>query len=59
VNSFLEFIGKPKNNDYQVKKLVTFLKSLPTIEPVLENFSDGGFRCYIAFPYLKIERKQY
>jgi len=58
VSSFLEFIGKPKNSYYQVKKLVTFLKSLQTIEPVLENFSDGGFRCYVAFPYLKVERRK-
>ena len=58
VNSFLEFIGKPKNNYYQVKKLVTFLKSLQTIKPILENFSDGGFRCYVGFPYLKVERKK-
>ena len=58
VNSFLEFLGKPKNNHYQVKKLVEFLKSLQTIEPILENFSDGGFRRYVAFPYLKVERKK-
>ena len=58
VNSFLEFIGKPKTNHYQVKKLVEFLKSLQTIEPILENFSDGGFRRYVAFPYLKVERKK-
>jgi hypothetical protein len=58
VNSFLEFIGKPKNNHYQVKKLVEFLKSLQTIEPISENFSDGGFRRYVAFPYLKVERKK-
>jgi len=58
INSFLEFIGKPKKNHYQVKKLVEFLKSLQTIEPVLENFSDGGFRRYVAFPYLKVERKK-
>lgn len=58
VSSFLEFIGKPKNNYYQVKKLITFLKSLQTIEPVLENFSDGGFRRYVAFPYVKVERKK-
>ena len=58
VNSFLEFVGKPKNNHYQVKKLVEFLKSLQTIEPILENFSDGGFRRYVAFPYLKVERKK-
>lgn len=58
VNNFLEFIGKPRNNHYQVKKLVKFLKSLQKIEPILENFSDGGFRCYVAFPYLKVERKK-
>ena len=57
VNSFLEFLGKPKNNYYQVKKLVEFLNSLQTIEPILENFSEGGFRSYVAFPYLKVERK--
>lgn len=37
VNHFLEFIGKSKNNHYQVKKLVEFLKSLQTIEPNLKN----------------------
>lgn len=35
VNHFLEFIGKPKNNHYQIKKLVEFLKSLQRIEPFL------------------------
>ena len=58
VNNFLEFIGKPKNNHYQIKKLVEFLKSLQTIKPILENFSDGGFRSYVAFPRLKVERKK-
>jgi len=41
-----------------VKKLVEFLKSLQTIDSILENFSDGGFRRYVAFPYLKVERKK-
>lgn len=54
VNRFLEFVGKPKNNHYQVKNLVEFLKSLQTIEPILENFSDSSFRRYVAFPYLKV-----
>lgn len=58
VNHFLEFIGKPKNNHYQIKKLVEFLKSLQRIKPILENFSDGGFRSYVVFPYLKVERKK-
>ena len=58
VNDFLVFIGKPKNNHYQVKKLVEFLKSLRTIEPVLEHFADGGFREYVVFPYVKVERRR-
>jgi hypothetical protein len=58
VNHFLEFIGKPKNNHYQIKKLVEFLKSLQRIRPILENFSDGGFRSYVVFPYVKVERKR-
>lgn len=58
VDDFLEFIGKPKNNYYQVKKLIGFLKSLQTIEPILENFSNGGFRHYVDFPDLKVERKK-
>ena len=58
VNHFLEFIGKPKNNHYQIRKLVEFLKHLQKIEPILENFSDGGFRSYAVFPYLKVERKK-
>ena len=58
VNHFLEFIGKPRNNYYQIKKLIKFLESLQDIEPILENFSDDGFRRYIAFPDLKVKRKK-
>ena len=58
VNDFLEFTGKPRNNYYQIKKLVQFLRSLQSIEPILENFSDGSFQSYVAFPYLKVERKK-
>lgn len=58
VNHFLEFTGQPKNNYYQIKKLVEFLKSLSKIEPIIDNFSDGGFRSYVVFPYLKVERKK-
>ena len=32
VNHFLEFIGKPKNNHYQIRKLVEFLESLQDIK---------------------------
>ena len=58
VNYFLEFTGKPKNNYYQIKKLVEFFKSLQKIEPIVDNFSDGGFRSYVVFPYIKVERKK-
>ena len=58
VNDFLEFTGKPRNNYYQIKKLVQFLRSLQSIEPILENFSDGSFQSYVAFLYLKVERKK-
>ena len=58
VNQFLEFTGQPKNNYYQIKKLVEFLKSLQKIEPIVDNFSDGGFRSYVIFPYIKVERKK-
>ncbi len=58
VNHFLEFIAKPKNNHYQIRKLVKFLDSLQEIKPILEYFSDGGFRKYVVFPYLKFERKK-
>lgn len=56
-NEFLEFIGQPKDNYYQLKKLIEFFKSLQTIKPIIENFSDFSFRSYVAFPYLKVERK--
>ena len=58
VNDFLEFTGQPRKNSYQTKKLVEFLKSLQKMAPVLEKFSDGGFQSYIAFSYLKVERKE-
>ena len=38
--------------------LVKFLEYLQGIELILEYFSDGGFRQYFAFLYLKVERKQ-
>ena len=58
VSHFLEFIGKPKNNRYQIRKLVEFLESLQEIKPILDCFSDGGFRRYVAFPYLKVEQRK-
>ena len=58
MNHFLEFIGKPRNNHYQIRKLVEFLESLQDIRPILDYFSDGGFRRYVAFPYLKIEKRK-
>lgn len=58
VNHFLEFTGKSRNNYYQIKRLVEFFKSLQRIEPIIDNFSDGGFRGYIVFPYVKVERKK-
>lgn len=58
VNHFLEFIGKRKNNHYQIRKLIEFLESLQDIKPILDYFSDGGFRRYVALPYLKIEKRK-
>ena len=58
VNDFLEFTGQPRNNYYQIKKLVEFLKFLQKIELILENFSDGDFKKYVVFPYLRVERKK-
>ena len=49
MNCGLEFEFELKNQ---------LIKSLQKIEPVLENFSDGGFQSYVAFPYLKVERKK-
>lgn len=58
VNHFLEFVGKPKNNHYQIRMLIEFLESLQYIKPILDYFSDGDFRRYVAFPYLKIEKRK-
>lgn len=55
-NEFLEFIGQSKDNYYQLKKLIEFFKSLQTMKPIIENFSDFSFRSYVAFPFLKVER---
>ena len=58
MDSFLVLFGEPKNNYYQVKKLVKFLKRLQTIELILENLFNGSFRRHVIFPYLKVERKK-
>ena len=47
VNQFIKFTGQPKNNYYQIKKLVEFLKSLSKMEPIIDNFSDDGFQSYV------------
>jgi len=56
VNHFLEFVGKPKNNYYQIKKLVKVCKSLQTSKDLTQNFVTGNFRSYIIFPYLKLKK---
>jgi hypothetical protein len=58
VNHFLEFIGKKKNNYYQIKKLLEFLDSFQYLPPMVDYFSDGGFIKVIPFPYLKLTRKE-
>ena len=30
---------------------------MQTIKPIIENFSDFSFQSYVAFPYLKVERR--
>lgn len=58
VNQFLEFTGKEKTNYYQIRKLVDFLKSLQSLPPIRQYFSDGGFRSALIFPYLEVRRKK-
>nr|YP_010283130.1 hypothetical protein MKU15_pgp061 [Nitzschia traheaformis]ULD15894.1 hypothetical protein [Nitzschia traheaformis] len=58
VNHFLEFIGKRKNNHYQIRKLVEFLESLQDIKPILEDFSTESFRSILIFPYLEVRKEK-
>jgi hypothetical protein len=58
VNHFLEFIGKDKTSYYQMKKVLDFLDSLERLPPMVDYFSDGGFRSVLVFPYLRLTRKE-
>jgi len=39
---------------YQLQKVIQFLRSLKRIQPVTENFSDLCFRTYVLFPYVEV-----
>jgi hypothetical protein len=58
VSEFLEFTGKKKTNYYQIRKFVDFLKSLQSLPPVMQDFSEGSFRSILIFPYLEVTKKK-
>ncbi|NES79939.1 hypothetical protein [Okeania sp. SIO1H4] len=58
VSEFSEFLGKKKTNYYQTRKVVTFLKSLQRLPPVLEDFSTESFRSILIFPYLEVSKEK-
>jgi hypothetical protein len=58
VSHFVEFTGISKTNKYQSKKIRDFLNSLQELPPLVDYFSDGGFRSILAFPYLRLIRKE-
>lgn len=58
VTHFAEFTGISKTNYYKSRKLRDFLNSLQKLPPLVEYFSDGGFRSFLAFPFLELIRRE-
>lgn len=57
VANFIRFTGVKNKNHYQLNKTLKFLRSLQTIQPLLQKFSDTLFRSSILFPNMKIEKQ--
>lgn len=57
VADFLRFTGVKKKSQYQLTKVLNFLKSLQKLDPMVNNFSDTSFRSSVLFPYLELKKQ--
>lgn len=54
---FISFTWNNPRSSYQRNKALNFFASLQDIKPLIQKFSDNGFRRSVMFPYLKLTKK--
>lgn len=57
LRQFLAFTGVKITNSYQRKQLLVYFKKLQKLDPIVTEFSDGGFQSYVVFPYVDMKNK--
>lgn len=56
LTEFMHFIGIPINKQNQRMKLIQYFKQLHNNEPLIEEFSNGGFRIFASFLYSEVNK---
>ena len=53
----MKYTGIKISNQSDRKKLIGYFKQLHKLDPIVKEFSDGGFRSYICFLYAECENQ--
>ena len=51
LSNFVEYTGIKISNQSDRRKLISYFKQLHKLDPIIKEFSDGGFRSYVCFLY--------
>ena len=55
LSKFVKYTGIKISNQSDRKKLIGYFKQLHKLDPIVKEFSDGGFRSYACFLYAECE----
>ena len=55
LSKFVQYTGIQISNQSGRKKLIGYFKQLHKLDPIVKEFSDGGFRSYVCFLYAECE----
>lgn len=55
LREFVKFTGIQISEQSQRNKLIRYFKHLQKLDPIVQNFSNRGFRSYVCFPYVECE----
>ena len=55
LSKFVKYTGIQLSNQSDRKKIIDYFKQLHKLDPIVKEFSDGGFRSYVCFLYAECE----
>ena len=55
LSKFVKFMDIQISNKSHRRKLIGYFKELHKLDPIVKEFSDGGFRSYVCFLYVDCE----